>query len=318
MPAPGAGYNSWAGVGVESTFGTPVALQDYIEIIDESIKVQSPPIAKASLRGPWHRGYFQGRKIVSGDLNTEIFFEGHERFLKQAFGDPVTSVVEAGAVFDHLFTPADVLPPGLTLGINRDTKYFRYPGTKINQVAFNVSLDQVARAVYSCVCKDETQETVPSPSFPAELLPVFHEAVLKIDDVDFDVDVFDISVGNNLSAERFKLGSRLVKEPVRNDIGIVEGSFTGEFVDSVQYDKYLAGTPVNLKLIITSSVGIGVSSFYTFTIEVPRAVYTGETPGVAGAGIIPENFPFQGFRSEDLATPAFRVTLRNTLAGPFN
>ena len=313
MAAPGRGFESWVGMG-EETGGYAVAATrtDFIEIITEGPKVVSPPIKKASLRGFQPRGFFQGTKPVDGDIETEWFYQGAELLLKTFFGDVVTTVAGGETiVFDHLFTPVKVLP-SLTLEIFRDQKSFLYPGSKIGQLGYNLVVNQVQRFVYSVMAQDESQLGSPSsPVFPTELLPVFHQAKVEIDSAEHPAVDFNFTANNSLAGERFKLGSRLRKEPVRNDIMNVTGAFTDEFVDLVQYDKFIAGTPFNLKLTVTDTIMIGVAAFNTVIIEFPRAVFTGETPGVTGPGIIPQNFPFEAFASEDLTVPMLKVTLRN-------
>lgn len=311
--APGHGFETWLGFGQELTYGSVVARTKFIEIVSESIKLARAPIPKASLRGRFVRGFFQGRKVVAGDIETELFFEGHEWLLKQAFGKVTTTTVEAG-VYDHVFEPFTPLPTGLTLEVFRDIKAFLYPGGKVNSLALSMVLDQVMRATYSVGAADESLIAGTSPSFPTELLPVFHAADVKVDSISEEANDFNVTLNNNLALERFKLNSVITKEPALNDISTVEGSFTGDFLDIRQYTKFTGGTAVALQMVVVGEAIPATASFYTLTIDIPRAVYTGETPSVGGPGIIPQNFPFMGFRSEDLATPAIKLTLRNTIS----
>lgn len=311
--APGQGYETWLGFGQELTYGSAVSRTKFIEIVSESVKRGGGVLPKASLRGPFSRGYIPARKVVGGDIVTELFFEGHERLLRQVFGKVETSIVEAGKVWDHVFTPFSPVPTGLTLEVNRDVGSFVYPGGKINMLALSMVLDQVFRATYSVGAADEEVAVASSPNFPAELLPSFHAAELKVDNIAEDVNDFNVSLNNNLGFERYKLNALVMKEPVRNALGAVEGAFTGDFADLRQYTKFTSRTPVAVKLTVLGDLIPTTAHYYTITVEIPRAVYEGETPGVDGPGIIGQNFPFKGYASEDLATPPIRMTIRNTI-----
>jgi hypothetical protein len=312
MP-PALGFESYVAIGAESAWGTPAARTQLVEIISESMKQDSAPIPKASLTGFDIQETHQGAKAVGGELATELYYETHEKLLRAAIGNGVTTLVVAG-VYQHVFTPAKVLP-SLSMEVYRDISTFLYEGVKLNTLALSLATDQVLRATYGAVAKDETPDVVATPlARPAEKLPVFHQGVFKIDTVAFDVAEFTFNHNNQLAVDRKRVGTRLIKEPVRNAIATSDGSFTADFESTAQYLKFLAATPVALQLqLIGEQIGV-TGHFYTITLDIPRARYTGETPQVGGPAIVPENFPFMALRSADGVTPPFTLTVKNSLA----
>lgn len=312
----GQGFELRMMVGKESgaAYGVEVARTDSVEIMSEGITRTAPPRTKASLRGFMARGFWDGEKTFAGDVVAELFYKGHEKLLEAAFGQMVTTVVEAATSWKHTFTPIKALG-SLSVEIGRDISTFLYLGTKINTLGLVMNVPELLQVTYGMVAQDElVAEPATTDSFPTEQLPIFHQSVLTIDAAAFDVHEFSMDMNNNLRVDQFKHGSAIIKEPIRNELAAFEGSFSADFEDVVQYNKFVSKTPVALVLTITGPA-LGANNF-EIVATIPRAVYSGETPVVGGAGVIPENHPFIAYLSEDGATPPYKLEITNDVETP--
>jgi len=298
----------------EATYGQAIARTRSIELISESLAEDSPPNKKGSLRGFQPRAHFPATRKPSGDLVAELFFEGHERFLEAAFGQIATAELEASTRWKHTFTPTKLLP-SLSLEIGRDIATFLYTGVKVNAFALNLVPDQLLQATYSVLAQDEDPEASPTAdAHLAEKLAAYYHAVMTIDATPFDVAEFNWNLTNNLADARFRNGTRLRKEPVRNEMGAFEGSFMADFEAIAEYLKFKNSTEFALVLKLTGPA-LGAGN-YEIELTLPKCVYTGSTPVVGGAAVIPEEFPFECYAADDLSVPAATLAVTNSIETP--
>jgi tail tube protein len=88
-------------------------------------------------------------------------------------------------------------------------------------------------------------------------------------------------------------------EQLENEFRAVSGTLDVEFhTPSAYYDVWYGDTTANLLLTFTGPTAIASTYFPTLSILVPNIKYDGESPVVAGPGILNTSMPFTGLDDE--------------------
>ncbi len=88
-------------------------------------------------------------------------------------------------------------------------------------------------------------------------------------------------------------------EQLENEFRQISGSLDVEFYSLTNYyDVFYGDTTATLELIFTGPTAIASSYYPTLSILIPNIKYDGETPVVAGPGILTHNLPFSGLDDE--------------------
>jgi hypothetical protein len=288
--------------------------------VSENIQLRINPTFPQSFRGLSKRRVFEGKRFCEGDINLELYYTGFEQLLKQSFDtvSPTTGPTNV-SVYTHTFIPALALLPGLSIEVERDLQAFLYEGAKIHQSKFSIEADKALMADFSVFAEDETQVSATSPTYPVDSvtssgLVLYSHIVAKLDTVAFDCVAFEFTINKNLTSDRRKLGSKLIKEPCRNGVCTVAGTATIEFETMDLYNKYFNRTDVKLNLVATGLVNIPSSSPPTvesLDFEFPRCVMTGQTPVVGGPGPIQVQMQFEALYNVTGAAELCKATLVN-------
>ena len=143
----------------ESTAGTAIKPDTYIELLEENIKVSynnQPIDSIAGVRSNRIRTVndkitVEGSITVYADANTIGYF------LECCFGDATTTTLTAATAFQHVFTPANALVT-YTFDVKKAANDFvyRYAGVRINRMQFSqvdnkiqVTIDIVAQKAFT-------------------------------------------------------------------------------------------------------------------------------------------------------------------------
>jgi Phage tail tube protein len=118
-----------------------------------------------------------------------------------------------------------------------------------------------------------------------------------------------IKVANPVDTSRFFIagtggtgGSSIAgvkSEQLENEFRVISGSLDAEFFSpSTYYDVFAGDTTATLELLFTGPA-IGVSGHnYSLGVLIPNIKYDGDSPAVAGPGILTEALPFSGLDDE--------------------
>lgn len=291
---PGYGENSWVGFGEETTWGTGVTRTKFIEILSENIRFVKPLNQRASLRTASRRYYIPGKQSVEGSVRTELLYEGFEKLFKHALGTAADSAL-AGGAYLHKFTIAAQPPVGLTIEVNRDACAFVYDGCQVQGVTLENAVDGTVLFSMDVLGESETTAAASTPTFPGDK-PIHWAQITTITagSYTFAAEVGRVTIANTLAADRYKLGTKTRKGIGRNGRRIVSGSFTIEFEDVTQYNAFLADTEQAVTITWTGAT-IGSGNSYALSLSMPRCVLSGDTPAVAGPGVIKQTVNFDAY-----------------------
>jgi len=312
----GQGYASWAGIGVQSTLGTPVARTKFIDFKSEGVELQLQ-------QKPWI-----GASETADRINTEVgrhsegsmevmgAFEGLESFFKALFGNnSVVTAVLSGTANSHTFTPKDSMKsPGLSLEINRDVIAFLYEGCQVEEVEFVQDSAEYLVVRFLFRGRDETQVSASTPTFVPVLKIHASQLVFKVATVVTPINSYRISFKNNLTGFRPQLGTVVTREIIRGAKRSVTGEITIQFEDQNRYNEFKALTNVALQWVYTGgAISGGGGNNYTLQIDMPQVNWQGRTPTVPGPGPLAVTFPFKAFMTGRATNDDISLVLKNAI-----
>lgn len=329
MGTAGFGHTVYIGLGEESTYGTPVARTQFLDINSESLALAHERITSGSLNqiGVRRERVNNGLFRVSGDATLDLPYRDAEFLLKHALG----SVATTGPVdfaYTHTFDIADALPTGLTVEIFRDSSNFLgtnddqsfiYEGCKVNTLALSASVGSYLSAVAGFVGEDENRSaktvaaTVNADLNATRDLMTFTQGAVTYDAVTVNVESFDLTINNNLNADRFRLGSRITREPVRGGKIEISGSLVMDFDSFARYDQFKASATRQLVLTFTGGNVPSSGTAQSMTITLPFILPTSVDLNVDDGGILTQTVPFVALRDPGEAAPnaEIRIVLVN-------
>lgn len=311
----GSGLGSQLGTAEESTYGTPVTVDRFHEILDESLERKNQTLTSNGIGGSSALRPRRGsRRVVSahdgsGDVNMEVATTGFGRWFKYALwdGNPTVSQIGTSSAYTHNYELGDLsgsgsLPTSLTVQkgvpqVDGTVKPFTFHGCVVTAFSLGISVDQILTMGVSLDAEDvDTSTALETASYGTVKLFHFAQGDLKIDSVSVaQVLSANIDVNYNLKTDRFYLGSSGLKaQPKHQDWPDITGRLSADFVDLTTFhDLFTADTSAQLELIFTGDV-IDAGNDESLTVTIDDVRFEGETPKVSGPDVIVQNIPLVG------------------------
>ena len=318
----GSGIGSWLGIKKESTFGTAVTVDRFYEFNSEGTKYVKNTVVGQGLRNGGLVARANRRVVTTlageGDFEVDIQTRGMGLLLSLATGSVPTGTLANGA-YTYLFTPTDLIGDSFTTQVavpqyGGTLIYKTLNGCKITNFELSVGAGDIAKAKFSLDSKGFTATDTTSASVAYANIAtsnLFHFAQGSITDnvstTYANIKDFSLTIDNSLKTDRYNLGSAGSKsEQIINGFRAISGKVTAEFTDTVLLDKFLADTTAGLKLTFTGAT-IG-STTELLSITLPACKFDGDSPMVAGPGVVDVSF---GFTVYDNGTDEpFTITYR--------
>lgn len=292
LPSGLAAQIGWA---QESTWGTPVTVSTFAPLVSESISAEFARLESA--------GIIAGRTIldtdqvkagnttISGDIQLEAYEQSIGTLLKHALGS--VSSTTASAPYTHTITPGTLTGLGLTMQVGRPATSgtvapFTFSGVKVESLELSVAPGEIATIGASVVGKAvATNTALAAVSYAAQASRPFTgiEATTSTwGGANPNVTQFNLSIANNLAAERRYLGTKLIAEPLQADLRTIEGTLACEFSSMALWEDYAALTYRDIVVTMTN----GVESLSLTVFSRLDSV----EPQVGGKGIVMTEIPF--------------------------
>lgn len=311
----------------ETTYGTAVTVDTFVEFTSESLRRQQNIGGSDGIRPGTRFGRGSTRRITrnwaEGTVNFEVATEKFGSFFKVGLGAVSTGQPEAtnsNTVYLHTFTPGTLTGKSLTLqkGVEANdgsVDAFTYPGSKIQALDFSLDPDGVLQLAVDFLARQEVTSTaLASASYTAP--DVFHYAqgAVLVDDVT-NANVISFSsvrYANNFPTDRlFKLGnSGLMSEPLNRPRDVISGNLRIEFADLSQfYNAFAADTSVEIRL---DFIGDLIDNTYANELKITIADcrFEGETPQVSDTDVVVVDVPFTAW--DPTSGNAFTIEYQNT------
>lgn len=334
--ATGTGLDGQLGYKLETTVGTPVTVDKFLEFNSEGFEFDPGWIEPTGLRvgTKFKRGtrLVQSRKMVSGsiDLNHSTRLMG--ALWKVALGSTVTTpTLVLGSAYKQIHQTGDLLGKSLTVQVGRPepstqtVKPHTIAGCKCTGWEFSVSDNEIAKLSLELDGWDEATATalatasyVSSEEFnfsqvtefsigntisgTTELTETGGTAVTSI------VKSLSFKGDNALATERFGLGNLGVKkEQLENGTPTITGTLDAEYLQSEWYTPFKANTATSL---VVRFEGTTISGTDKNTLEfiIPEIRIKKVTPKVEGPDIVKAGVEFEVYTNSTSQNP-FQVKL---------
>jgi hypothetical protein len=306
----------YLGLGVETTVGTAVAPTRYLEALTESIQLEQNYDRIETLRSFSTQQVVLLNRAVKGDSEILANYNGIGMLYKYLLGSVDTAT---GSVNTHTFPSSAGIPStdrigsALTVCVRRGAALFwKYAGMKPVSLAHGFGTDQASRmtwgwlgqsAAFSTTGSDATSGSYPTllPMSPSHASVSFDGAALVARNVQINVE--------NPLDEFYVLGTvDLGAEPDRNAVLKVTGTAEVAFSNTTQYDKFTAGSDVDVTVLSTNGT-------QSVRYNLDKCRITQATPHLNGRQRLIATYQFEAYYNSD-ATENFQVVLVNSDATP--
>lgn len=227
-------------------YGTPVSVDQYYDIISESLESNQNPLLSETAGSRSPRSARPGPFEVSGGI--DMYAEAKELgCLLNGLCGVVTTDTSGSPVFVHKFSPGLTIP-SLTLEIGADDQARRFPGSIIKGMTFEATAKELLSISLDVVAQKETIETIGVPSFSTSNFLTYHEGTVKIATVESTVvEAFRCNIANDIGDGHI-IGSRFLPRIQLQGLEVT-GDFDLMFTSWSEYKRFLGGS--------TSSTGAG-------------------------------------------------------------
>lgn len=292
--ATASGIDAQIGFAAEGTFGTYQTPTRFLELVEESLKLDRSRIESMGIRAGrrvMHR-WAPGTQRVEGDFSVELAPQGTGLLLEHAFGGKATS---GAGPYTHTFTPGAIDGKSLTIQVGRPdiagtVRPFSYLGCKITGWEIASAIDEYVSGKFSVYGTHEDRvSALATASYPSGYAPfVFTHGSLTVAAAEIPVKSFSIKGDNGLLTDRHRHSATTPERPrasLESNRREYSGQFVADFESLTQYERYVNGTEA--ALVITLTQGAGASLTITCNTR-----FDGETPNIGGIEIPELTVPF--------------------------
>lgn len=324
--------DSSVGLKVESTFGTPVTVDRWVEFTDESFAYEKVTKQGAGIR-VGSRVARSGRRVVtqtsgSGDLSVELCSKGLGTLLTACMGTGSSALV-SGSTYQQLFTLSTaVAPPSYTVQkgvISSDgtVNPHTFNGGVVESFEISAGNGEIATLKSSWVFRDMLTATAYATPSYASSPSLFHfaqgavtlggtvtaptsTALASGGTSVATVRDFSLSVDNKLTTDRYNYGGSGKMATPTYGLREVTGKMTLEYDANTIRDAYIADTALAATMTFTSSESLSSGSA-TFQIVLPEIKLNGEVPKANGTDLVTVDVEFDVLDNLTASQPLWLV-----------
>lgn len=309
----------------ESTYGTPVVVNRFVEFTSENLELRNNIAGSSGIRtGRRYGGAARriSRKDAGGSFTMEVSRQTIGLLFHHLLG-AVNTVNPVGSVYEHTFSPGTLLGKSLTVqkGVHKPdgtVQAFTYPGSKILSADFSVDQDGLLMATWEIDAREErTNIALAAASYTGPVVFTYSEGALKVDGVTkANVKKLNsLKIGNSLDTSRFFLGNQGLKDqPINHPFDTLGGSIDAEFQNLTDfYDLFAADTEI---ILVVEFVGGVISGGHNYTLRftINNCRIEGETPKISAPEMVVQNIPFVGL--DDASLSAIEIFYKTSDATP--
>ena len=241
------------GIGVESTWDTPVTPNKFFDVTSEDIHIEKTPIEVATFRAPSTRAVENDQERVVGTFEALCNFQEVGFWLYQFMGDvDVTGV----GPYTHTIPGSTGVTDtkSFTLEVERDFTAFTYPGMMMTAFGLDIQRGQAltVRGGYQGSSASVATGAATSPTYLTLDVAVPRQVVIDIDASPVDATNFTLDAVWPVD-DPYVLGSiSYGKQPLRQVLG-VSFSFQYLFTVSTVYDLFVANTEIDVQVDVQTA-----------------------------------------------------------------
>lgn len=291
----GSGLASQIGLKAETTWGTAVTVDRFIEFDEaETLKANVKRLDTQAFSDVFQRS---GRQRVwlaggGGTIPEPLMVKGCGLRLKHMLG--AAAAPSGSGPYTHVFTPSIAGLNALSMHVQKGVpdsggtvRPFNFLGCVITEWNIICELDGNVRLSTTYDAKTvENSTALAVLSLPAANSPFsFIDGSLTIDTVATNIQRARVHGMNRFNVDRRSFGNAK-RQQIPNGPISYDGEIKMEFESLAEYNKFVAGTISALVL----AFAYGTSSL---TITIPAVQYTGDTPTVQNTDVVPLTLPFR-------------------------
>ena len=239
--------------------------------------------------------------------------------------DVIRKITTTGATNakQHIFIPrqatdfhVDCPINPYTLEVYRDQgQAFQFLGAIVNTLALNFSTtDKILKATNGIIAKNLGDTPKTAPSFETTDPFTWEQSIISIaGSPNNDIESFGINY-DNLCVGKYALNNTpILRKIIRSGFRTIPVSFTIDFVDRTEYDKFILGTEQTFQVkFIGAECETGY--YYTLQIDIPKFRYLTYPVNMGGPGPIVCGVTGKAKYDASLGYP-YKITLINLETG---
>jgi hypothetical protein len=326
--ATGSGLDAQFGFKNETTWGTAVTVDHFLEFNSESLSNEPTFLEPTGLRpGVKHKRSNRvrvSRRTMTGDVTLEVATRGMGLLWKHLLGSGSGSTpvqISSTTAYKQIHTPGGFVGLGLTMQVGRPepsgtVRPFTYAGCKISSWEFSLSDSEVPTLMLNVDGRSEATATaLATASYPSGATVFdFSQAALTLGGTASTtsgltsvsggtaattiIREFNVRGETPMANERFGLGNAGLKaEQLENDTPTITGTLTAEFNKTEFYDVFTANTTQPMVLTLTGAE-IESSNMITLQFLMPAVKIKAANPTVDGPDVVPMNVDFEAYSDE--------------------
>jgi hypothetical protein len=294
------------GIGKETTYGTPVTIAKWFEMISEGVERQ-PQVARVS--GIRSHSTRYGRIVhhdIEGPIRCILAYNELGHLMRAFWG---SSDVTGAGPYTHTI-PASTGPAvhsSYTIQLERDPSPlgFRVQGAVFTGLAFALKNMEISEVVATILGQDEQSTAASNPTYLTELFVGPLDLSVTIDaGAALDCTGINLNLVKPCDRPWILANSGFTKIPEQNEAVSLTGDMTLLFDDTASYwTKFRTGATVNLQIVAAQSPG-------SMTINLNKTLLTGCSNPVEGRNRLMATVRFESFFNT-LATENFQMVLIN-------
>ena len=324
------------GIKEETTYGTPVTVDRFVEFLSESLDVASSWSTGAGMR-VGSRMSRADRRILTqtgaaGSIGMEAPTKGLGLWLKAVLGSVTTTLVETG-VYQQVHTPLTTDPINsftIQKGVppigGGSTHAMTMPGMVCKSLELSAKAgDPVEISTEWIGAEVRTNIAYAAPSYPSNLdiLSFVHGAIvlggtltaptttaLASSTASVAANVMDVKVkiesGIDDGGRALGGAGAITRKPVLGRVAVT-GEMTIEYTDNVLRDASLAGTELAMVLTFTHPDLIGATAKPVLQIVVPVVVFESKIPAAGTGAAVSTSMSFSALDGTVASAPVYVV-----------
>lgn len=281
------GMNGFVALGKESSWGTAVAVTDYMEVMNESLQSQYDRFdTRNAINALYEPDRARGLLRVSGGISQSAFPKELAILAKAAMTVQSGVTVLSGFLYTTQFVSpqadfaANAACTPYTIEVFRDvTSSQRYIGMMLNRLQLSIAPNQPLMMSSDWIGKGQTQLEKTAASFPGSPANPFMYDSASISlggSATSRIEALTISIDNQLEGIPALNNSNEIARIRRRGPQIIRVQGTLDFQDITEFLDFTNETERALK------VGFFGAQSFSAVLDVPRMVYTAFPPSIRG------------------------------------
>jgi hypothetical protein len=317
-----SGIAAQLGLAEETTYGTFVTPDRFLEFSSETLRLQKTRAESRGLRAGRYTMHRRKtvRSWIEGGIDMELANVDIGVLFEHLLG--AVSTTNSTTEYTHVITPGNIATNGLTMQVGRPddggtVRAFSYLGCYVRGVEVAAREGEYATARWDIVGQaEDTSESLASASYDSAYDP-FASCDITLEIASSEVAAREVScnIQRALTGPRHRLRSTTPTaglEPLDNGLITVSGAATIDFEDLTDYNRFVNDTQTTLSIIATGAT----IDANPYKVQIDLAVeFDGETPNVSGPENLSLTLPFTAIDADD-DDDTVTVTIVDTNTAP--